>query len=125
VLHVVEDEQARPVAQRRDDTLLDWKVGGFGGDGAGGLGDGLQRGRFALRCGERDVDDAVREAVGQASGRHLGEARLADPAGSGQRQQADAGGKESGVDLGHFPLAAEERGRLLGERGRQRACGRR
>ena len=84
LLEVVDDEQHLPVREVRDQALLEVALGveepERTRDGAD------DETRVAHRL-ERHDDDAVRELVGRRRGDLLGQTRLPDPSGTGDRQQ--------------------------------------
>ena len=96
LLEVVEDEQQPPALEVCDEALLELALAveeperaRDRADHVAGIPDRLQR----------HEDDAVRELVRRRRRDRLGEPRLADPAGAGDREQAHV-------------VAAQERGRL-------------
>ncbi|MBD2893630.1 hypothetical protein amrb99_25520 [Actinomadura sp. RB99] len=124
VLAVVQDEQRRPVGERRDEPVL------RGLRGVRGLGARLaQAERAEQRAGQRravpqrrQLGEARRPGRAAASGpaRHLdGQPRLPDPAGPGQRHQAR--GTEQVGDAFDVAVTADERGERRGRPHRRRS----
>jgi hypothetical protein len=107
VLAVVEHEQEPPRPQVVDQRFVDGPVGLVGQAERGGDGPGDQRRRGDRR--QIDEPDPVRVVARQPVGDLDREARLADPARPGQRDQAGHG--EERADLGALRLAPDEAGR--------------
>jgi hypothetical protein len=113
VLEVVQDQQRLPLPEELAQALLRRPRGRLPRTESLGDGRGNQD-RIADR-GEGNEPDAIGELGGDLLGDPDRQPRLADPARTGQGDQADAGPAEQGDDRRDLPLPADE----AGERQRQ------
>ena len=116
LLEVVQHQQQLLVPQVVPDDLAQRPAAGLphvqrAGDGRG---DEVRIARRRERLQGHEAD-AVLEVVEQVGRHGEGQARLAHPAGAGQRQQARLGPQQEAPDRRHLALPADERRRLLRE----------
>jgi len=120
LLQVVQQEQQVAASQRRRQGAPQRHAGNLAH--AEGLGDRRDNEVGVADRRQTDEGDTVRELGRQVGADLERQPRLADPAGTGQRQQPHTLA-QSGGDLGDLPLAADERRRGRGQ-GRRRSVGR-
>ena len=106
LLEVVDDEQQPAALEVRDEALLEVALAVEEPERPRDRADHVRRVPDRL---ERHEDDAVRELVGHRRSDRVGEARLPDPSGAGDREQADVVPAQKRLGLGDALLAPDQR----------------